>query len=1023
MCDYTNGLAFTVLFLIFMTLPLAAAEAAGPAAADYELSLSFTPDQGRLTGTAKITVPAGHRLSLALPKLVVTGTLLRDENGRENELQPTGDVLILPAGPTDRTLFLSYTRTVADEVDNLISPAGISLTGNWYPIPDRPMRFRVTAILPDRFSAICEADTFPLTRTGNTVSALFSRPIGALHFIAGPYTIHKRQVRENLFVYALFFEEDADLADGYLQAAAQYLRRYEREIGPYPYNHYVIVANRLPTGYGMPTYTLLGQTVLRLPFIKDTSLGHEIVHSWFGNRVEVDYSGGNWCEGLTAFLSDHAYREEKGEGVVDRNESITRYLSYVHPDSAIPLAAFTSASHHQAMAEAKRAVGYNRGALLFHELRAKIGTPAFTEGLREFYAANRDRAASWDDLRQSFSGTAGVDLDGFFNERLTRTDIPELAVEDIAVTSADHRYVLALTLRQLTEKPFSLVVPIRIRTMAGDLDFTHAINDLVTPLAIPLDQRPLEFTVDPDHSMLRRLASEEMPAVWSRFLGAAKKLAVLARGSDRELFQPLLDSLGEQGLAVTTADTVTNKELGENDLLFLGLDQLPARSLFGPPSPTTAGLRLDVRRNPLNPDRVAVLVTSGSRQDTQQVAGRLSHYGRYSYLEFTNGRNTVKRSQKIGAGLRYVLEEPAKGGGTAALSPFAAIIDRLAQTRVVYVGENHTTWADHLLQLRIIEALYHKNPRLSIGMEMFPAAAQPVLDRYTQGSEAMDERSFLRASDYYNVWRYDYRFYRDVVNFAKNKGIPVIGLNLDRQVVSEVFKTGGTDSLAKEVQASLPQDRDLDLPGYTEDLSRMHAVHVQGNHGSGAASGFIQAQALWDETMAENIAAYLTEHPDYRMVVLAGTQHTRKDFGIPPRVARRLAIPQASVINLYNDSKPSDLEQIADYYFLNAAANLPEIPKMGIVLVTETGDDRSFLKIDQFSPHGKAAASGLKAGDIVKEIDGMPVTEMADLHLAMLDRKAGDTVTVKISRQEDGGEREQEFRVELTLSPTGPPHP
>ncbi len=124
------------------------------------------------------------------------------------------------------------------------------------------------------------------------------------------------------------------------QAAAGYINRYEKEIGPFPYNHYVIVANRLPTGYSMPTFTLLGQMVLRLPFIKDTSLGHEIVHSWFGNAVEVDYSKGIGAEGLASFLADHAYREEKGEGAEDRKESITRYLSYVHKESAIPLSVF-----------------------------------------------------------------------------------------------------------------------------------------------------------------------------------------------------------------------------------------------------------------------------------------------------------------------------------------------------------------------------------------------------------------------------------------------------------------------------------------------------------------------------------------------------------------------------------------------------------------------------------------------------------------------------------------------------------
>ena len=84
-----------------------------------------------------------------------------------------------------------------------------------------------------------------------------------------------------------------------------------------------------------------------------------------------------------------------------------------------------------------------------------------------------------------------------------------------------------------------------------------------------------------------------------------------------------------------------------------------------------------------------------------------------------------------------------------------------------YVGENHTNFADHLLQLRIIEALYKKNPLLAIGMEMFPASAQPTLDRYTLKKESIDEKTFLKESDYYQAWSYDYRFYRDIFNFAK----------------------------------------------------------------------------------------------------------------------------------------------------------------------------------------------------------------------------------------------------------------
>ena len=1018
MSFFADVLSSATVFLLLMTLalPLAAVEAE-PAA--YDLSLSFSPgnDSGKLTGTAKITVVPGHRLTLTFPQMEVTGALLRDATGRDSELQGISDVLILPATGSPRTLYLSYSKTVTEEADNLISPTGISLNSNWHPLPDQPMRFSVTATLPDNFSAITESDSFPLARDKKTVHADYQTPTTAIHFTAGPYTIHKHQVRENLFVHAMFFPEDIELADSYLQAAAAYLTRYEREIGPYPYNHYVIVANRLPTGFGIPTFTLLGRTVLRLPFIKATSLGHEIVHSWFGNAVEVDSTGGNWCEGLTAFLSDHTYREEKGEGLADRNESITRYLSYVTPKSAIPLGAFTSASHAQALAETKRAVGYNRGALFFHELREKIGRPALSEGLRHFYAANRGRKASWNDLRESFAVAAKTELDTFFAERLERADIPALAVENIAVTAADNRSALTFTLRQTTDRPYTLLVPIRIRTLGGEITVTKEIKELSTPLTIFLDQRPLEFTIDPDHAFLRRLAPEELPPVWSQFLGAEKKLVVLASEDDREQFLPLLESLNTSGLTITTADKVSNQDLSNNNLLFLGTDQAPARSLFGPPPLSKAGLILDVRQNPLAPQCVAVLVTSHDRQNTAAVIGKLSHYGKYSYLQFSNGRNTEKRIQPVQSGLRFVLDELPKGGATLPLASFSQIVDHLAEAQVVYVGESHTSFADHLLQLRIIEALYKKNPLLAIGMEMFPASSQPALDRYILGDWQMDERSFLKQSDYYNVWRYDYRFFRDILNFAKTRKIPVVGLNLDRQIVSEVFRSGGTDSLSPEVQASLPKDRDLAADGYAERLSQMHDMHIQGNHGNGRGSGFLQAQALWDESMAKNIAAFLAGRPDHRMVVLAGGQHTRKDSGIPPRVARQMPVRQASVLNLYNNSNPDDLDRVADYFFLAAGQDLEEIPKIGVVLDTNNKDGKSFLKISEISPHGKAAVAGLVTGDILQKINGMDVSDMADLHIAMLDTKKGESIAVKIVRKINDEDRDMEFQVELTMPP------
>jgi len=60
---------------------------------------------------------------------------------------------------------------------------------------------------------------------------------------------------------------------------------------------------------------------VRLPFITETSLGHEVLHQWFGNALGVDDEQGNWCEGLATYLADHWYEEQKGKGWEYRSSS------------------------------------------------------------------------------------------------------------------------------------------------------------------------------------------------------------------------------------------------------------------------------------------------------------------------------------------------------------------------------------------------------------------------------------------------------------------------------------------------------------------------------------------------------------------------------------------------------------------------------------------------------------------------------------------------------------------------------
>jgi uncharacterized iron-regulated protein len=192
-------------------------------------------------------------------------------------------------------------------------------------------------------------------------------------------------------------------------------------------------------------------------------------------------------------------------------------------------------------------------------------------------------------------------------------------------------------------------------------------------------------------------------------------------------------------------------------------------------------------------------------------------------------------------------------------------------------------------------------------------------------------------------------------------------------------------------------------------------MHRAGNHASGSLSGFIQAQSLWDETMAAAIAEYLHNHPNMMMIVLAGNQHTRKDSGIPPRVARRIDVPQATIANLATSRLSGRaLRQTADYLFLLEAEDFEPQGKIGVVLEEKGADGETVMQVVGLTPDSNAAAAGIRKNDYLIGIDGDKITTMNEVRAAMLDRLAGETAVIEVRRVDDDG-REASHRIEVVL--------
>jgi len=593
-----------------------------------------------------------------------------------------------------------------------------------------------------------------------------------------------------------------------------------------------------------------------------------------------------------------------------------------------------------------------------------------------------------------------------------------LSLKQVKLQQKNGQSVTSFHLVQKNAQPYILQVPIVIKSLSGDTAQVFTINQPDQEFSITTETLPTEILLDPNYDILRHLTDVEIPPIWSSFLGAEQKRVILPDDeADAAIYHPLADLLAAAGADIASASELSNQDLSTGSFLFAG-DSSLRRSLFADTMKTDTDFSLRVRKNPLDLTQTMVLVDSKTETATKGVLRKLSHYGKYSTLHFNNGTIAGKQIEPAENGIHVSIYSAPSGIPTQTVLDFSTIIHDIQSSRVVYTGETHTDYGDHLLQLQVIQALYAENTNIAIGMEMFPRASQPALDAYIAG-EIETEKEFIKQANYFSVWGFDYRLYRPIITFAKKHQLPIIGLNLDKKIVSQVFKKGHTDEISDEDLASLALDRDLDVPGYHDRLQEVHAMHNSSPHGGNNFSGFLQAQALWDETMAESISNYIQANPDKKMVIIAGNGHVYKDSGIPLRVQRRIPGINQSVLASDNGmvTGREQGKQIDYLMFAETVAASPA-PKVGVMLKEEKNEktgEKDRIRIMDISPHGKGKEAGLEKGDIILSVDGEPVSTVADLKISLLDKEVGDTITVTILRERRVfADETLELEVELT---------
>jgi hypothetical protein len=653
--------------------------AAYPQAEHINLKISLIPAQSRLSGTAEVLVSPNRSevIEFELSRNAQVTRITLDGSRRAFTFKKGLLRVFLDPGEREKefSVVIEYSAAFKDcvpsslfDVDNpglgvtgIVSEKGSFLLGGsgWYPrIPGSRPTYKLEVEAPEGILAVSEGKSLGhRTRGGKTFSAWeVDFPLEGLSLSAGPYVLREKTVN-GISISTYFFARDQGLSESYLDATARYLVFYENLFGPYPFEKFAVVENFFPSGYGFPSYTLLGSTIIQLPFIIETSLGHEIAHSWWGNSVLVDYRRGNWCEGLTTYVADYLYKEHSSaeEAKEYRLQILRDYSTLVNEQNDFPLVRFKS--RHD---PASQAIGYGKGAMVFHMIRRKLGDNAFWGALRDIYKEKLFQETSWRDFQKAFERRGECSLQEFFDQWLLRKGAPRLSLESpIAEPMKGLLYVVKTFLLQ--KKPYydlDLTVLLESESLKGHKKVN--LSGPATFFEVPSFGRPLRLLIDPDFDVFRRLSPSEIPPTINSIKASPFLLLVLSKkwaGYASTLGKTLALSLGVENYRIVPEEEVKEKDLKANDLLFVGLPQPSAI-----PASLPTGLVLQAKKfifqgqtfampsevffgvfpHSVTKGRVVAVLLPISSGSVEEVARKISHYGKYSYLVFRDGRNEVK---------------------------------------------------------------------------------------------------------------------------------------------------------------------------------------------------------------------------------------------------------------------------------------------------------------------------------------------------------------------------------------------
>ena len=573
------------------------------------------------------------------------------------------------------------------QTSGIIDSNGSYLAGSTYWVPifeNSLMVYSLTTELPENWKSVTTGKRTEnkITNNKHIDTWVCDKAQEEIFLIAAKFTEYSYDMNSGIKAMAFLRTPDEGLANKYLEVTEQYMEMYQSMLGDYPYSKFALVENFWETGYGMPSFTLLGEKIIRFPFILHSSYPHELLHNWWGNSVYVDFEKGNWCEGITVYMADHLIKEQRGAGEEYRRSTLQKFSNVVTKENDFPLNQFLS--RHD---EPSSAIGYGKAMMLWHMLRMKLGDEVFLKGVYLFNNDNKYKTASFDDLRIAFETVSKLDLKAFFDQWVNRTGAPEIVIKEIKNDMYGGKYRTNITIEQIQKSEvFNIDVPINIATTEGIDNYVFNMTEKTQTFQIISKSEPTKLVVDPQYDLFRILHPSEVPPTLTKIWASNKNLIILPKKANKaklEMYQKFAKDWQKNNKE--EFEIVFDKDLkelsAENTNWIIGFENNFAENietkLVNYNSKFTAdSVYIDNKGFTKNNNSFVFTLfktTDINKQNLfvafdnkEAIAGlirKLPHYGKYSYLAFNGDAPT----------------NIAKGQWSVLNSPMIKIYDESAQ--------------------------------------------------------------------------------------------------------------------------------------------------------------------------------------------------------------------------------------------------------------------------------------------------------------------------------------------------------